>query len=203
MYLDHGDFITEEKFLLLVKDHQFQELYFKLHVEDGDSMEQVRFFRRLKAWTEYNPHDKSDVTMERLNFVDLLESVTYLVCKENDIALNHLSTILNTRGVPKKLLAVLSQDNWECSLESLMTFVLESSKPRTIDNPTMEKLQVAFIKNFGRDKSEVNFEEFKRMIPSKDEFFSKRIFQVFDCDKSGTISIAEFCENIHELDWSR
>lgn len=199
VYLDHGELITEENFVSLIKDPQFQELYIKLHVEEEGPISQARFFRRLKAWTEYNPHDKSEVTIDRLNFVDLLESVTYLVCKENDIALNQLSTILNTRGVPKKLFNVLSQEKSECSLESLMTFVLESSKSKTIDSPTLEKLQIAFIKNFGRDKSEVNFEEFKRMIPSKDEFFSKRIFQVFDCDRSGTISIAEFCENIHEF----
>ena len=80
-----------------------------------------------------------------------------------------------------------------------MAFVSDTTSSREIDSTTLENLQRAFITNFGKDKKEVDFEDFKKIIPSKDNFFVKRIFELFDLDKSGKISCGEFCETIHEF----
>ena len=80
-----------------------------------------------------------------------------------------------------------------------MAFVSETTSSREIDSTTLENLQRAFIANFGKDKKDIDFEDFKKVIPSKDNFFVKRIFELFDLDKSGKISCREFCETIHEF----
>ena len=80
-----------------------------------------------------------------------------------------------------------------------MAFVSDTTSSREIDSTTLENLQRAFITNFGKDKKEVDIEDFKKIIPSKDNFFVKRIFELFDLDKSGKISCGEFCETIHEF----
>ena len=79
-----------------------------------------------------------------------------------------------------------------------MTFILETTKHK-VENNTLEKFRNVFISKFGKDKNEIGFEDFKKIVPSKDEFFVSRIFHMFDSDKSGTISVAEFCETIHEF----
>ena len=43
------------------------------------------------------------------------------------------------------------------------------------------------------------FEEFKRIIPCKNDFFVERIFSIFDKDKMGTVSLREFVETIQQF----
>lgn len=80
-----------------------------------------------------------------------------------------------------------------------MAFVSDTTSSREIDSTTLENLQRAFTTNFGKDKKDIDLEDFKKVIPSKDDFFVKRIFELFDLDKSGKISCGEFCETIHEF----
>ena len=195
---DHG--FNEDQFNILFSDATFHELYFQLHdVDDVSVIDQQTFFACLKAWTQYDPVSRSEGSLERLNFVDLVESITYLVCQEQDISSNHLSKILSTRGVSRKLFPILSCNKDVCSLDLIMTFILESSKSKSIETKNLDRFRLAFLKNFGQDKTEINFDEFKKMIPSKDDFFSERIFRLFDTDKSGTISTAEFCETVQQF----
>ena len=192
--------LTEEQFFILLANNEFIDLYFKLLDTNDDGLfEQEYFFEKLRAWTEYNCMKNSDLHEERLNFIDLLESITYLICQEEDITLTEFSKIITTKGVPKKLCQCLGEKKTECTLVEFMNFILETTKSSTLDTNTLENLHNVFLSHFGRDKKEITFEDFTTIIPSKDAFFQRRLFQLFDCDKSGTISIAEFCETIHEF----
>ncbi|KFM67739.1 hypothetical protein X975_13448, partial [Stegodyphus mimosarum] len=42
------------------------------------------------------------------------------------------------------------------------------------------------------DKQEIDLERFKKIVQSKNMFFVERIFNVFDADKSGSVSLEEF-----------
>ena len=63
----------------------------------------------------------------------------------------------------------------------------------------LTNLQNAVKSHFKTENEEIKFEQFKTIIPCKDDFFVSRIFQLFDCDKNGSISIREFCETIIEF----
>ncbi|XP_015925086.1 NADPH oxidase 5 isoform X2 [Parasteatoda tepidariorum] len=69
---------------------------------------------------------------------------------------------------------------------------LEKTKPSeglTPDN--LRYLEEIFNNAVGNNK-EVDFESFKNIVQSKNVFFVKRIFHIFDADKSGTVSLEEF-----------
>ena len=146
------------------------------------------------------------VSLERRNFVDLMETVTYLVSGEADIMRQQFEKIFCTRGIQKKLFKVLSEEESgrgeKCSVDTVMTFILETSQADNIDIEALEKIQNVFISNFGRDANEITLKEFKNVVSCKDDFFVKRVFEIFDQDKSGKVSIAEFCEMAHQFSGS-
>ena len=80
-----------------------------------------------------------------------------------------------------------------------MTFLMETTKCFSIESESLEKFKNAFVSKFGEDKTQIGFEEFKKALPCKDEFFVTRLFKIFDCDQNGSISVTEFCESIHEF----
>ena len=71
----------------------------------------------------------------------------------------------------------------------------------------------------GKGKEEFTLDEFKKIVPSKNvgpdrlsfiaqssknciffqEFFVERAFRIFDKDGSGTVSLAEFIETMHQF----
>ena len=186
-----------EQIKILLANNRFTHLYFNLlDVKDEGRIQQSYLFERLKAWTQYNCVKNNE---DCFHFTDLLESITYLVCQEDDISETEFFKIINTKGVARKLCQVVGEKKTDCTHAEFMSFILETSKSSSLDINTLENLHNAFLSHFGRDKKEINFEDFKKIIPCKDAFFAKRLFQLFDCDKSGTISIAEFCETIHEF----
>ena len=138
--------------------------------------------------------------------MDLMETVTYLVSGEADITRQQFEKILCSRGIQKKLFKVLSEEESgrgeKCSVDTIMIFVLETSQADNIDIEALEKIQNVFISNFGRDANEITLEEFKNVVSCKDDFFVKRVFEIFDQDKSGKVSIAEFCEMAHQFSGS-
>ena len=135
-----------------------------------------------------------------------METVTYLVSGEADIMRQQFEKIFCTRGIQKKLFKVLSEEESgrgeKCSVDTVMTFILETSQADNIDIEALEKIQNVFISNFGRDANEITLEEFKNIVSCKDDFFVKRVFEIFDQDKSGKVSIAEFCEMAHQFSGS-
>ena len=66
----------------------------------------------------------------------------------------------------------------------------------------------------GKGKEEFTLDEFKKIVPSRNvrlfvqimglqylfqEFFVERAFRIFDKDGSGTVSLAEFIETMHQF----
>uniref|UniRef100_A0A4Y0BJG2 NADPH oxidase n=1 Tax=Anopheles funestus TaxID=62324 RepID=A0A4Y0BJG2_ANOFN len=76
---------------------------------------------------------------------------------------------------------------------------LTNSRPRTgFDKSSLERLEQLFIKTVGNEK-EIRREEFKKIVTSKNPFFTERVFQIFDKDNSGSISLQEFIDAIHQF----
>ncbi|EDS29365.1 predicted protein [Culex quinquefasciatus] len=72
-------------------------------------------------------------------------------------------------------------------------------RPRTgFDKSSLERLEQLFIKTVGNEK-EIRREEFKKIVTSKNPFFTERVFQIFDKDNSGSISLQEFIDAIHQF----
>ena len=182
-----------------MRDTAFLQLYFQLlDVQGRGSVEQEQYFERLKSWTQHH-NPSHELTLLRINFADLLESITYLLCEDEDVTLENFAKIFRTKGVARKFFRILAEEESRCQLEDLMTFILQTSRVISIDTNTLEKIHNAFISNFGRDKTEIDFDDFKKIIQCKDDFFVKRVFQIFDYDKNGRVSIAEFCEIVNEF----
>ena len=136
---------------------------------------------------------------ERLFCVDLLESITYLVCHDNDISQDDLAKIFRSRGVASKLCQALGSGKNRCCVDEFMAFIFQTTKLKRKEAFSPEKLKEIFVAHFGDEKKEINFDEFKKIIPGKDEFFVKRLFELFDCDKSGYISVEEFSETLQDF----
>ena len=129
--------------------------------------------------------------------METLEFGIYLVCSENDVTQEHLKKIFTGRGAEKQFLKYLGDDKKVLDIDVLMSFIMETTNYKEVDEERLEKIHQAFITNFGRDCTTVSYEKFKKIIPCKDDFFVKRLFQLFDCDQSNSISISEFCETIN------
>lgn len=104
-------------------------------------------------------------------------------------------------------------------------FILNISfqRPRVgFDKNSLERLEQLFRKTVGNEK-EIQREDFKKIITSKNvsqqihlyllqyqfiltihsfqlqPFFTERVFQIFDKDNSGTISLQEFIDAMHQF----
>ena len=129
--------------------------------------------------------------------METLEFAIYLVCAESDVSQEHFRKMFTSKGVEKQFLKYLGDDKRLVDIDVLMSFILETTNYKEVDEERLEKIQQAFITNFGRDCTTVGYEEFKKIIPCKDDFFARRLFQMFDCDQSNSISISEFCETVN------
>ena len=121
----------------------------------------------------------------------------YLICTEEDVTPENFTKIFSNKGSQKQFLKVFGDDKKLVDIETLIAFVMETTNDKEIEAERLEKIQYAFLSNFGREKSVIGYEEFKTVFPFKDDFFVKRLFQLFDTDQSNSVSIAEFCETIN------
>lgn len=69
-----------------------------------------------------------------------------------------------------------------------------------MDTPrkTLEELRQVFSRIAGKDK-QIDRAEFQKALGLKDEYFTARMFSLFDTDNSGTINIEEFFKTVEEL----
>ena len=68
-----------------------------------------------------------------------------------------------------------------------------------INADTTERLKAVFSETLGADKHEISLQEFKKIVPCKDEFFVQRIFNIFDKDRSGYITQGKFIETVAQF----
>jgi len=186
----------------LLSDRRFCQLFFSLFDEKEENLlDQTVWFAQLKEWTEATPGEiKTKEEQNRIDLVDLLEAITYLVCQENAVSSETFYKIFSTRGVATKVMRVLSKtpDN-NSDLGELMSFVMELTNGSKLGAEAVERLRTVFKEHLGQDKQEIVFEEFKKIVPSKNEFFVRRIFNLFDNDKSGTITLTKFIETVQQF----
>eukprot|EP00092_Neocalanus_flemingeri_P001546 GFUD01001648.1.p1 GENE.GFUD01001648.1~~GFUD01001648.1.p1 ORF type:complete len:1115 (+),score=222.73 GFUD01001648.1:61-3405(+) len=192
--------LNAEHVQFILADKRFCELFFNLFDENClGVLKQRSWIEKLKTWTEVNPMHKSKKCQSKLDLVDLLESITYLCCQDKDIAREDFEKIISSTIVSKNLAKLLGDGENECTMEKFMDFIMAATKSCDLDNESKETLQAIFLKHAGNDKNVIGFSEFKKIIPSKDEFFVRRIFGLFDVDKSGTISVTEFTETLNQF----
>ena len=185
---------------------------------DGLQLKQEDFFSKMKAWTGVRilmlaiHNVQSQVTpgkvktreeQNRMELVDLLEAITYLLCHEEPLTEETFHQVLSGRGVPSKLVTVLSRGSGSRLVEvsELMNFIMAATinQGSKLSEEAEGSLRKVFLEHLGEDKQEMNFEEFKRIISCKKDFFVERIFSIFDKDKMGKVSLREFIEIIQRL----
>lgn len=145
---------------------------------------------------------KSKDEQHKIDFVDLLEAICYLVCQESNVTSEAFYTIFSTRGVATKIMRVLNKDtDSKVEVGELMSFLMAVTMTRgsKLSAEAEGRLKTVFSENLGKDKQEISFEEFKKIVPSKNEFFVRRIFNIFDSDKSGTITQHKFIETVQQF----
>ncbi|XP_043193390.1 NADPH oxidase 5-like isoform X4 [Amphibalanus amphitrite] len=62
----------------------------------------------------------------------------------------------------------------------------------------LEWLEGLFRDQLG-DSEELHLEDFKKIVQTKNPFFAERVFQIFDKDSSGTVSLQEFLDAMHQF----
>ncbi|MPC61381.1 NADPH oxidase 5 [Portunus trituberculatus] len=71
--------------------------------------------------------------------------------------------------------------------------------PRTgFTRENLEWLEQMFRQALGH-KQELSFDDFKKIVHSRNSFFAERVFQIFDRDNSGTVSLSEFLDAMHQF----
>lgn len=148
-------------------------------------------------------HDESRRDQEKLDLVELLEAVTYLVCQDNHVVPDTFYKIWSSRGVVTKLMRCIDKAGDDITtVEEFMSFVIVITNPLkrgVLNEENIAWLEQVFRENVGKGKEEFTLDEFKKIVPSRNEFFVERAFRIFDKDGSGTVSLAEFIETMHQF----
>ncbi|KAI5708571.1 hypothetical protein M8J77_025234 [Diaphorina citri] len=76
---------------------------------------------------------------------------------------------------------------------------VSNSRPRSgFDKGNLEWLEQLFRQTVG-DEKEICRDDFKKILITKNPFFTERVFQIFDKDNSGAISLQEFIDAMHQF----
>ena len=60
------------------------------------------------------------------------------------------------------------------------------------------RLEENFMKHLKPGQTTLTLNEFKKMMPSKNEFFVRRVYEIFDIDGDGQLSLAEFLDKMYQ-----
>ncbi|XP_055837078.1 NADPH oxidase 5 isoform X2 [Episyrphus balteatus] len=185
---------TREGFRKLFLDEEFQQKLFHLFDIDGQG------FLVQDRWIE---HLKGRLTEDRQkDFAEQLESVAYVICGESKITFNNFEEIWEARGIIDKFYRLIDVDGTNLvSTNQVMEFIskITNLRPRNgFDKKSLEQLESLFRRTVGNEK-EISRAEFKKIVTSKNPFFTDRVFQIFDKDSSGSISLQEFIDAIHQF----
>ncbi|XP_043508307.1 NADPH oxidase 5 isoform X1 [Frieseomelitta varia] len=185
---------NREAFKQLLLDPTLMEKIFSLFDQNQDKIltqdEWIEFLKgRLK-------NDKPN------DFILQLENVTYSICGDNPITFSKFQQIFSTKEIVDKLFRRIDQENlgYVTSFQ-IMEFLASISDTRPLagfDEHSLEWLGKLFKQTVGNEK-EIRREEFNKIVISKNPFFTDRVFQIFDKDNSGTISLQEFLDAMHQF----
>ncbi|KAG5871552.1 hypothetical protein JTB14_011319 [Gonioctena quinquepunctata] len=177
-----------------ILNRELLEQLFKLFDKDRDHC------LHQEDWIEFL---KQRLTNEKqIDFAEQLESVAFCLCGEKPIFLEQFYQVFHAKGIIDKLFRIIDEENsGVVSSEAIMEFIstITNSRPRTgIDRGGLDRLEQLFRETVGNGK-EITKEEFKNIVTSKNPFFTDRVFQIFDKDNSGSISLAEFLDAMHQF----
>ncbi|XP_070496659.1 NADPH oxidase 5 [Chironomus tepperi] len=161
--------------------------------ENNESLKQDQWIENIKGRL---------IDEKQIDFAEQLESVAYVICGENIVTFDDFVQIWNAKGIVDKFYRLIDVEGVNAvSTTQINECVsnLTNSRPRTgFDNTSLEKLEQLFRKTVG-DGKEIKRDDFKKIVISKNPFFTERVFQIFDKDNSGTISLQEFIDSMHQF----
>ncbi|KAL5249966.1 hypothetical protein ACHWQZ_G015892 [Mnemiopsis leidyi] len=188
---NEGDLeITKKDFLRLLNNKdEFAEHCFRLFDSDdsGDvSIQEIQ--AGLNKLSETGEANKKTIKW----FVSRLEKFT-----NGDVTKEIFKKAINQTFL-SKLFELMDFDSGG-------TVTLEEFK-RSVDRLLMmgsdEKI-LAYLENMfhehAKDPENITYDEFKKVIYNKQEYFTKKMFSICDKDKSNSISLQEFCESLGKL----
>ena len=151
-------------------------------------------------WIEFL---KGRFTNEKhIDFISHIESVAFSLCDDNPISLMKFQQIFSTKEIVDKLYRLIDEENVGYVTSSqIMEFIssISDARPRAgFDKRSLEWLEKIFKQTVGNEK-EIRREEFNKIVTSKNPFFTDRVFQIFDKDNSGTISLQEFLDAMNQF----
>ena len=112
----------------------------------------------------------------------------------------HFHRIFSTKGVANKIIRVLTKDtDSKVGVDDLMSFIITATRGSQLSAESTERLRKVFSDSLGKDKHEITLNEFRKIVPCKDEFFVNRIFNIFDRDQSGYITLTKFIETVEQF----
>ncbi|KAJ8708509.1 hypothetical protein PYW07_010634 [Mythimna separata] len=185
---------TKESLHRTFQDEDLLERIFRLF--DADSTDHLV----QNDWLEYL---KGRLTEDKqIDFVEQVESVAYVLCGNGVITLDTFQRTLQNKVVTNKLFRVVDTDgDGYATADEIMEFLstVTSSRPRVgFDKHSVDRLEKLFRATVG-DEKEITREQFQKIVVSKNPFFTERVFQIFDEDDSGAISLQEFIAAVHRF----
>lgn len=169
-------------------------ILFKLFDQDRDDL------LVQEDWIEFL---KQRLTDERhIDFAEQVESVAYVLCGDGPLDLHRFCQLFQAKGIVDKLYRMVDTESaGSVTPEQVLSLVanLTNSRPRTgFDRGNLEWLERLFKETVG-DQKEIRRDDFNKIVISKNPFFTERVFQIFDNDNSGSISLPEFLDAMHQF----
>ncbi|XP_069681708.1 NADPH oxidase 5 isoform X2 [Periplaneta americana] len=185
---------TRDAFRRLFQDKELLQRVFRLFDQDRDSL------LVQEEWVEFLKERLTDE--KQIDFAEQVESVAYVLCGDDAITLEKFYQIFQAKGIVDKLFRLLDQDlDGIVTPDQAMEFLanLSNARPRTgIDKANLEWLEQLFRQTVGNER-EIRRDDFKKIVISKNPFFTERVFHIFDKDNSGSISLQEFIDAMHQF----
>ncbi|KAI8423439.1 hypothetical protein MSG28_012572 [Choristoneura fumiferana] len=139
---------------------------------------------------------------KQLELIEHIESVAYVTCGSGHISSDSFQLILGNRLVTARLFKVVDTDgDGYATVDDIMDILstASSTRPRVgFDRHSVDQLEQLFRQTVG-DQKEITREQFEKILVSKNPFFTERVFQIFDEDDSGAISLQEFIAAVHRF----
>lgn len=185
---------TRDAFRRVFQEKDLLVILFKLFDQDRDEL------LGQEDWIEFL---KQRLTDERhIDFAEQVESVAYVLCGDGPLDLHRFCQLFQAKGIVDKLFRMVdTESTGSVTAEQILSLIanLTNSRPRTgFDRSNLEWLERLFKETVG-DQKEIRRDDFNKIVISKNPFFTERVFQIFDNDNSGSISLPEFLDAMHQF----
>ncbi|XP_066906847.1 NADPH oxidase 5 [Halyomorpha halys] len=139
---------------------------------------------------------------KQIDLAEQLESVAYVLCGDEKVSLDKFCQILQAKGIVDKLFRIIDQDSdgviTAAQIMEFLANITNTRKRSGFDKGNLEWLEQLFRQTVGNEK-EIRRDDFKKILITKNPFFTERVFQIFDKDDSGSISLQEFLDAMHQF----